>query len=160
MPAGRPAKPAALKLIEGRGNGTDSGGRKVNTGPAFARSAPEVPGWLPSEAQAEWGRVVPELDRLGLLKSIDGAALTSYCLAWARLVEATLIVQAEGMVIQDDKQGKAQRHPALMTAEAASKELRAWATMFGLTPSAEQKLIGAKDSGHGDQGNPFAAAAG
>jgi phage terminase small subunit len=29
---GRTAQPAALRLIGGRGNGTDSGGRKVNPG--------------------------------------------------------------------------------------------------------------------------------
>lgn len=157
---GRIPKPAGLKLIEGRGNGTDSGGRKVKEGPAFARRAPEAPGWLPAEARDEWNRVVPEMDRLGLLKRIDGAALTSYCMAWARLVEASQIVAAEGMVLHDDKQGKAQRHPALLTAEAASKEIRAWAQEFGLTPSSEQRLASTKDGDDGDQGNPFAVAAG
>jgi P27 family predicted phage terminase small subunit len=99
------------------------------------------------------------LDRLGLLKSIDRSALTSYCLVWDRLVTASLIVQREGMVLQDDKQGKAQRHPALLTAEAASKELRAWATEFGLTPSSEQRLGSTKGGDDGAQGNPFAATA-
>lgn len=153
-------RPAGLKLIEGRGHGTDSGGRPVKAVPEFARSAPEAPEWLPAEARSEWNRVVPEMDRLGLLKSIDGAALTAYCMAWARLVTASAIVAVEGMVLHDDKQGKAQRHPALLTAEAASKELRAWATEFGLTPSSEQRLGSTKGGDDGAQGNPFAATAG
>jgi P27 family predicted phage terminase small subunit len=130
--------------------------------PAFVRSAPQAPGWLPDEARAEWERVVPELDRLGLLKTIDGAALTAYCMVWDRFVTATAIVAVEGMVVRDVDAEKGReklyRHPALLTAEAASKELRAWASEFGLTPSAEQRLAGAKDD-DGDQGNPFAAPA-
>lgn len=157
---GRPPRPAGLKLIEGRGHGTDTGGRPVKTVPEFARAAPQAPDWLPAEARAEWDRVVPEMDRLGLLKRIDRAALTAYCMTWARLVEASAIVAREGMVLQEDKQGKAQRHPALLTAEAASKELRAWAQEFGLSPSSEQRLGSTKGGDDGAQGNPFAAVAG
>lgn len=157
MPSPKP-RPAALKLVEGRGNGRDSGGRPVKETPAFVRLPPQAPEWLPAEARAEWERVVPELQRLELLKPIDGSSLTAYCLAWHRLVTATAIVEREGMVLQDDRQGRAQRHPALLTAEAASKELRAWCGEFGLTPSAEARLGAAKDKG--DEGdNPFAAPA-
>jgi P27 family predicted phage terminase small subunit len=158
---GRPPRPAGLKLIEGRGNGTDSGGRRVKDVPAFTRAAPEAPSWLPDDARAEWNHVVPELDRLGLLKGIDRAALTSYCMVWARFVEASEIVTREGMVVRESLPNgnvKLYRHPAVLTAEAASKELRAWAQEFGLTPSAEQRLAGTKGD-DGDQGNPFAAPA-
>lgn len=156
-------RPAALKLIEGRGNGTDSGGRKVKEGPAFGRSAPEAPEWLPAEARDEWNRVVPELDRLGLLKSIDRTALTSYCMVWQRFVDANAIVAREGMIVEEELtlgRTKLYRHPALLTVEVASKELRAWATEFGLTPSSEQRLASTKDGKDGADGNPFAAAAG
>lgn len=153
---GRPPKPAGLKLLEGRGNGKDTAGREIKQTPEFERGQPVMPIWLPPEARAEWNRVVPELTRLGLLKLIDGAALTAYCMTWQRFVEASAIVAREGMVIQDDKQGRAQRHPALLTAEAASKELRAWCTQFGMTPSAEQRVASGKvDDGQDD--NPFAA---
>jgi P27 family predicted phage terminase small subunit len=156
VPAGRPPRPAGLKLIEGRGKGKDTAGRQVKQTPGFVRLPPEAPAWLPPEARAEWERVVPELQRLELLKPIDRAALTSYCMAWDRLVTASAIVAVEGMVLHDDRQGRAQRHPALLTAEAASKELRAWCQEFGLTPSAEQRLGGAK-AGDDGQDNPFAA---
>lgn len=157
MPSPKP-KPVGLKLIEGRSPGTDSGGRQVKEIPKFDRAAPVAPVWLTGEARAEWDRVVPQMDHLGLLKTIDGAALAAYCMAWDRFVTATAIVAVEGMVLKDDRQGRAQRHPALLTAEAASKELRAWAGEFGLTPSAEQRLASNKD-GDGDSGNPFAAPA-
>lgn len=155
MPSPKP-KPAHLKLVEGRSSGRDSGGRPVAQPPGFVRLPPSPPAWLPSEARAEWDRVVPELQRLQLLKPPDSAALSAYCMAWARFVEASAIVASEGMVIHDDKLGRSQRHPALLTAEAASKELRAWCGEFGLTPSAEHRLSSshAKDGDEG--GNPFA----
>lgn len=148
-------RPTNLRLIEGRGNGRDSGGRPVKATPGFVRLPPKPPTWLPREAAAEWRRVVPELQRLEVLKPIDRAALTAYCLTWYRLVEAQKIVAAEGMVIHDDVQGRAQRHPALLTVEAASKELRAWAGEFGMTPSAEQR-IAKPEADNADEANPFA----
>lgn len=160
MATGRRPRPGTLKLIEGRGNGKDTAGRPVKQAPAFVRLPPSPPEWLSDEARAEWNRVVPELQRLELLKPVDGAALTAYCEAWARFRTATEIVKREGMVLHDDRQGRAQRHPALLTAEAASKELRAWAAEFGLTPSAEQRLGAAKGNDDGDQGNPFASQTG
>jgi P27 family predicted phage terminase small subunit len=146
------ARPVHLKLIEGRGNGRDSGGRKVAETPKFKRLPPVAPEWLPSEAAAEWERVVPELSRLELLKPVDRAALTAYCLTWDRLVEAQRLVTEEG-VLGENSQGRV-RHPAVAVVEAASKELRAWAGEFGFTPSAENKLA-VKESGDDDE-DPFA----
>jgi P27 family predicted phage terminase small subunit len=156
VPSPKP-RPAGLKVMEGRAPGRDSGGRPVKEAPAFTREPPPAPIWLAPEGRAQWNLVVPELHRLGILKTIDMAALAAYCECWARFVEATLIVHREGMVLHDDKQGRAQRHPALLTAEAASKELRAWAGEFGLTPSAENRLASVKDDGGDKEANPFAA---
>lgn len=153
MAAPRP-KPAALKLIEGRGNGRDSGGRKVQQPPGFTRLPPEPPSWLPNAARAEWDRVVPELQRLQLLKPIDRAALTAYCLTWDRLVRAQQEMEEDGSVLAMNSQGRV-RHPAVAVIEAASKELRAWAAEFGLTPAQEVR-VGGKDAGDGSQDdNPF-----
>jgi len=147
------AAPAKLKLISGRSPGRDSGGRPVNPGPAFRRIAPNPPTWLSREAAAEWRRVVPGLQRLELLKEEDRAALASYCETWATFVQASRLVQEEGMTIEA-KQGTL-AHPAVAIARAAGREVRAWAAHFGLTPSTEQAL--ARGSGDGDQDeNPFA----
>ena len=158
----RATAPASLRLIAGRGNGTDSGGRKVTKPPAFKRLPPEAPDWLPDEAAAEWARIVPELARLELLKPVDRASLTAYCLTWQRLVDAQKLVAENRILsvqpIRDDSgdvidavtidgygllgknsQGIV-RAPWVAIIEAASKELRAWAGEFGFTPSAESKL--------------------
>lgn len=153
MPSPKP-RPAHLRIIEGRGEGRDSGGRKIKKTPGFVRLPPNAPSWLPREAAAEWRRIVPELQRLQLLKPIDRAALTAYCLAWDRLTEAQKIVKEKGQVYYDPF-GNPKRHPALVTVEAASKELRAWAAEFGLTPSAEQR-VATPEADDGEEDNPFA----
>jgi P27 family predicted phage terminase small subunit len=148
------SRPAKLKLIEGRGHGRDSGGRLVEDPPPFKRLPPSPPEWLPDEARAEWDRIVPELTRLELLKQPDRAALTAYCLTWDRLVRAQREIELDGgSVLGENSQGRV-RHPAVAVLEAASKELRAWANEFGLTPSAEGKVSG-KDGGDGKEDNPF-----
>lgn len=144
--------PTVLKLIEGRGQGRDSGGRPVKPAPGFKRLPPSPPPIITGEALDEWHRVVAELSRLGVLKQIDGAGLAAYCLAWQRLVEAQKLV-AEAGLLAETSQGLG-RHPAVAVAEAASKELRAWAHEFGLTPSAEANLVVPESSGDGDD-NPF-----
>lgn len=146
------AAPSALKLLHGRGRGTDSGGRKVAASPDFRRIPPEPPEWLSDEATAEWRRVVPGLVRLDILKPEDRAVLVAYCETWATFVDATQVVRYEGLTIEA-KQGTLP-HPAVSIARNAGRELRVFAAHFGLTPSSE----GAVARGGGDDGedNPFA----
>lgn len=157
--SGRKPTPANLLLLHGRGQGRDSAGREVRRPPEFCRSAPEPPDWLPTEARAEWDRVVPELARLDLLKPIDRSALSAYCLIWQRLVDAEQAIQANGTTTTGS-QGQLVEHPAVKIFAAASKELRAWCSEFGLSPSSERRLGRASD-GDGDAGasNPFAGPA-
>lgn len=150
---GRTPKPAKLRLLEGRGHGTDSGGRKVQTGPAFKRIPPKAPTWLSREAKAEWKRVLPELSRLDLVKEADRAALAAYCEAWSTFVAASRQVAREGLTIAA-AQGTLP-HPAVAIARNAGREVRSWASHFGLTPSTEQAL--AKGADDGQEDNPFAA---
>lgn len=143
--------PAKLRLLNGKAPGRDSGGRVVKETPGFTRLPPVAPNWLPNEARAEWDRVVPELQRLQLTKTIDGAALSAYCLAWSRVVAAQAIINAEG-ILSENSQGKV-RHPAVLALESATRELMAWTHEFGLTPSAEQRV--AKQTDAPPDSNPF-----
>jgi hypothetical protein len=74
----RKPKPAALKLVEGRSPGRDSGGRVVAAPPRPSFTAPPMPPGLPTPVRREWRRVVAEL--------VDGehpmpapAVLAGYC---------------------------------------------------------------------------------
>lgn len=168
-------EPAGLRLVKGRADGRDSGGRVVKPPPSFVRAAPEPPEWLPDDARALWARVVPELLRLSLTKPLDAESLTAYCLAWQRICDArrlardhsvyrveeirnsdgevTDVITHEGYgLLATNSQGIV-RAPWTAIEEAASADLRKWAAEFGLTPSAEGKVSAVTDNG--EESNPF-----
>ena len=153
---GRTAAPAALKLLKGRGEGRDSGGRPVAHSPNFVREAPEPPDWLDAEARAEWDRVVPGLEALDIVKPEDRAALTAFCETWSRFVAAVNQYRAEGMVLVNPDSGRAHKHPAVGVAEVAAAQLRSWAAAFGLTPATEQRInMVTTDDGAGSAFDPY-----
>lgn len=154
-PGPKPA-PASMKLMEGRSEGRDSGGRPVKPPPAFVRLAPEPPEFLTPEARAEWDRILPELERLELTKTIDRAALAAYCETWSRWVAAQMELKTQGMFVTGSM-GQLVKSPAIAIIESAGKELRAWCAEFGLTPSAEGRLNVGTGGGGDDGEDPFGA---
>lgn len=151
--AGRKPAPAGLKIIEGRGKGTDSGGRLVKATPAFRRLPPERPAELSDVAGALWEEFVAELQRLQLLAPIHGPALQLACEAYARWRAATEQLAAEGMTYTSDG-GLVKLHPLVGVVERSSAEFRAWCSEFGLSPAAENKLA-SPEADPGEE-NPFA----
>ena len=144
MGARGPAKkPAALKVLPGSNN-RDSGGRRVPQGPNFLRQAPEKPESLSTNASRHWDRIVPDLDRLGLLKDSDALGLSVLCELAAdhdRLVE--LLSKTSPVVRQPS--GRFARSPLADLRLKVSAEIRAWSHEFGITPSAEMNLAGTPD---------------
>lgn len=155
---GNPApRPPALKLLNGRSEGRDSGGRKVPTPPAYKRLPPRKPTWLSSDASAEWDRVLPELERLEIVKEMDGVSLANYCEAFAVWRMATDIVHEHGlMVINSGKDGAVQHapNPVVAVMLKASMLIKAWAVEFGFTPSAENRM-GKEGGSGGEEGSAF-----
>ena len=155
MGARGPARrPTALLLLNGTGDGRDSGGRVVTPPPAFKRLAPSPPTWLSREARAEWRRVVPGLQRLDIVKPEDRAALATYCETWARFVDATRQVQRDGMTLVNPDSGRTYVHPCVQIANAAARQFLRYAQEFGLTASAEHRLNSANLAAD-DDNNPF-----
>jgi P27 family predicted phage terminase small subunit len=150
---GPAAAPAKLRLVEGRGNGRDSGGRKVTEGPAFKRLPPQPPEWLSDAARDEWDRVVPELSRVDVVKAEDAAVLAAYCEAVSEFRAATEALTAAGALTIVTPSGIERPHPLVQVRAQASARLQALAREFGLTPSSEQNL--SRESDDGDADNPF-----
>lgn len=148
-------RPPALKLLNGRRDGVDSSGRKVNMGPGFKREPlGPPPDDLPPRAAAEWAAVAPELDRLELSKAIDRTAFETYCRAVQRLHDAQAAIDRDGLTVPGST-GSLVKHPAVAIVEAAERSVRAWAQEFGLTPSAEGRLSPA-NAEPGEADNPYA----
>jgi P27 family predicted phage terminase small subunit len=97
------------------------------------------PPWLDPEAQAEWTRLAPVLQRLGVFMETDTAALTAYCEAWATWKGATQQIRKFGMVIKG-KEAVPIVSPYVKIAHNALLHMRALLTEFGMTPSSRARV--------------------
>jgi P27 family predicted phage terminase small subunit len=103
------------------------------------RGRPACPKCLSKEAKAKWRKLVPELDRLGLLTVVDGDALASYCQAWAEFQQATETLEREGRYTQNAA-GTTTSHPAVLQQRTAWRALKDIGAQFGLNPAARGRL--------------------
>ena len=132
---GRKPKPTALKVLAG-----NPGKRKLNDREPKPKAViPRCPKILQGEARSEWRRIAKKLHALGLLTEIDRAALTGYCLAWARLVEAEEMLRKHGTVIVS-KNGFPVQSPYLNIATKATEQLVRMLVEFGMTPSSRARI--------------------
>lgn len=151
---GGPSQPRALKLLGGRSEGKDSGGRDVPAAPKFVRGLPVKPGHLSDDASWLWDQVVDQMKTSGVLKPLDAPSLEVVCETFARW-RAAVRMRAGGdqEMIQSTVRGSAAA-AWVGIEERAAREFRAWCAEYGLTPAAEQNLA----TGDGSDGNenPFA----
>lgn len=131
---GRPPKPTALKLITG-----NPGKRALNQNePKPTQGAPLCPSDLDPEAKREWRRVVPELDRIGMLAKVDRACLVCYCETWALYRVCQRKIVAEGPTYETDYGPK--KRPEVAIASQCLAHIRAFCAEFGLTPSSRGRM--------------------
>lgn len=133
---GPPRKPKAMAELDG-----NPGKRPYNDIPEPRKGAPKPPHWLKDEALAEWGRIVPELEAIGMLSVVDRAALTAYVSAWATFVEATKDIEQRGVVVPSarDDDGMV-KNPSVQMQRDALAQIKTWCIEFGLTPAARGKI--------------------
>ena len=127
---GRRPKPTALKLLAG-----NPGKRALNKKePKPRRSLPQCPTQLSAAAKTEWKRIAKELSQLGLLSTIDRAALSAYCASWGRWIEAEEKLRQHGTIVKSPN-GFPVQSPYLAVANAAMKQMVRILVEFGMSPS-------------------------
>ncbi len=131
---GRKAKPEALNKLAG-----NPGKRPPRKSPQPKIEIPAMPDHLHGEAVAEWERVTPLLQSLGLLAKLDRSTLAAYCMAWARWVEAEDKLREGGLIVKSPN-GYPIQNPYLSVANQAAKQMQSFATEFGLSPAARSRL--------------------
>lgn len=132
---GRRPTPTRLKKLNG-----NPGRRPLNERePLLPAGMPACPPVLQGEAKAEWDRMSVQLLEHGLLASIDRAALTAYCLAWARLVDAEEKLRAHGVVVLSPN-GFPMQSPYLAIANKALEQMTRMLVEFGMTPSSRARV--------------------
>jgi P27 family predicted phage terminase small subunit len=124
-----------LKTLEG-----NPGKRPINKNEPQPGGFPNCPRHLSNEAKAEWKRISKELSRLGLLTSVDRAALAAYCSAYGRWVEAERGLQKSAALIVKAPSGQPIQNPFVSIINAALDQMRKFLTEFGMTPSSRSRL--------------------
>lgn len=140
---GRKPDPTPLKLLRG-----NPGRRALNIHePKPERGAPAPPEWLDPIALEEWNRVVPILDKIGLLTKVDGFVLEAYCTCYAYWVKHELVLRPlcgkAGLVYlpaKDKKSTYMQVIPQVAIAHRYLVLARSFAAELGLSPSMRVKL--------------------
>jgi P27 family predicted phage terminase small subunit len=156
---GKQPMPTALKILSaGRGRRP-----KAANEPQPSAQTPAMPEWLNAEAAAEWGRIVPELEAMGLLTLVDRATLATYCAAWSELHDATRTLDTEGRIIEvevfardsGEKVGTRKTiHPAVRLQREAFRLVKQFLGEFGLSPSSRTRLTVPKKQ---DEADPLQA---
>lgn len=106
-------------------------------------------------ARAEWRRVVPVLDAMGMLAKVDHQVLVDWCTCVARVDQAERQISVEGMTMQGER--GMQRHGAAILAQGYRTQMRKLMVELGLTPLARDTMRG-DPGGAGadeDEGSPF-----
>lgn len=95
-----------------------------------------MPTWLDKEGRAEWKRVVPELERLGLLTRLDRAVLAMYCDTWSKWCQARKALKS--LIVAGAKGDR--KHPAWQIYRDAEMSVSALAKELGLSPNARGRM--------------------
>lgn len=109
--------------------------------PGMTGTAPKMPSWLKKdrEAAAEWRRVVPELERRGVVCALDAMALAMYCSAWSHLQACQKVLTEQGTTYET-KRGVVHPRPEVRQAQQWSQLLLNSARELGLSPTARRRM--------------------
>lgn len=109
---------------------------------------PRCPDFLGEEARREWRRIVPHLERLGLISQLDRAALAGYCMAWGDLVWARARMNAinaddptgERARISSTASGYRQISELQQLSNRALEQVEKFLGHFGLSPALRTRV--------------------
>jgi P27 family predicted phage terminase small subunit len=133
---GRKPTPNAVKEVM-----DNPGKRPINKDePVPPPGIPDCPEHLSADGKAEWARVVPQLEAMGLLSGVDRSALAAYCEAYASWVDAVRNLQRFGKVLKAPKSGHPMPNPYVSIANQSLEHMRKFMTEFGMTPSSRSRL--------------------
>ena len=115
--------------------------------------APAAPKGMSAAAAAEWRRVVPRLEAAGVLAEVDRGVLAAYCTAWAHMMEAEKLLNAEGITHERKNDGQRAKHPAWQVYRESLNTMLAAASQCYLTPTSRLRIpvvAGARAADDGD----------
>lgn len=139
MPGGRPRKPTAVRIAEGK-----RGHRPINDAePQPAPGCGPIPSGLSPWGKSLWMSLTDELDRLNLLTVVDHAALSA---AVVGADQAHALDASINGLTKRIRSGKAEQQDYYRLSILSSASKKGWqqfakfATEFGLTPASRSRI--------------------
>jgi P27 family predicted phage terminase small subunit len=140
---GRKPKTRAEHKLDGTYRSDRHAGTIPNPGGAISMSPPPD---LPEFAADFWRRHAPMLNRMGIGKAADEAALYQASMQWERLQKAYIEIRENGgETYICVKTGNPKRLPAGITAKDMEDRLFKWYSEVGLTPISRERLARERD---------------
>lgn len=106
--------------------------------------APLCPDWLDADSKAAWAQLVPTLELMGILTTVDSNALARYCKLWARWRKMEAFIDEKGEMYPlkgDDGHVKCfQQWPQVAISHKLAQQLTRLEAEFGMTPSARARI--------------------
>jgi P27 family predicted phage terminase small subunit len=131
---GRKPQPTALKILKG------TRADRINRNePKKLDEKPQKSELLDAHGQAEWDRIVPKLEAMGVLSSIDESSLNQYCMTYSRWRKAQIMIGRSGMVLKSQR-GGLRVSPFVQIAIKAEEAMARFHADFGCTPSSRSRL--------------------
>lgn len=143
--SGRKRLPGNVHVLQGS-KSKAAGSDQVALPPV---AIPDAPDHLSADARAEWDRVTPLLEQMGIIADIYRAPLAVYCQAWGRYVQAErkLVELGEDGTVDTTPSGYKQIGVWLQVSNRAADQMKAFASEFGMTPSAIQRVTNTAPQG-------------
>jgi P27 family predicted phage terminase small subunit len=102
---------------------------------------PKPPTHLDKEAKKEWRRRAAELHRIGILTSIDVAALMAYCQNWSQARQAWMkLAEEENGPVVLSPAGYPMLNPWWTIKHQAEDRMMKAAVELGMTPSSRRRV--------------------
>jgi P27 family predicted phage terminase small subunit len=169
---GRKPKPIATQISEGdpRKKGVRKLQARLAAEPKASKGLPACPRHLKGRARYAWKFWTEELCAMSLDRRPDAMALEGACVLYARAVQADLMIESEGLMLEIwdmgeptlDEDGHAvipaqksllsiKTNPAVAISNGAWRQLRGFCAEFGFSPVSRTRLaIEKKDDGEAD----------
>jgi P27 family predicted phage terminase small subunit len=143
-------KPHRLKVLEGR-----SEKERLHVPIRSSIGAPKAPAHLSAAARQEWKRIVPRLERAGLLDELDLDVLVAYVELVVVRRQAQAVIDEKGLTFKASN-GDVRVRPELKIVNDATTQLLQVSRRLGLDPRSRESLAGvglgtAKDQDEDDK---------
>lgn len=138
-------KPSVIKQIEGTYRKDRAVKNEVQ--PTIALST-DYPTDLNEWGGKLWLDIMDEYQKLGLITKVDVASLMAVCMEWGRYCEASDILAAQGLQIEEEiynNKGdivgtKTVTNPLIRVVSDAFKNYKSMCVEFGMTPASRTKI--------------------